>query len=179
MQWADTLLELTGYSAEELSAALERSEETAELVATAWNAGSQTVDEQKRQLLARAAAASILDDPTVLVDDRSLFIRTLGQVEVPDMKLLVLIAEGVRHIQGIEVAGAWSHEAIIDAWPGVAGSIDLLISTLSGAGLIHDTGGANFNTFGGGAQWNVTNYGRRFTDFVRTGAPSIVPDIES
>lgn len=178
VQWAETLMELTGYSPEELADALERTEETAELVASAWTAGSRAVDEQKRRLLALAASAGIVGDERVLVDDRLLFVRTLDEIEVPHMKLLVLIGHGVRKVQGLDVIGGWSHEAIINAWPGVASSLEPLVAVLSGTGLIYDTSATAFDGFSL-PQWNVTTYGQRFTHFVRTGAPPILPDTES
>ncbi len=178
VQWAETLLELTGYSPDELAEALERSEETAELVASAWTAGSRAVDDDKRRLLARAAAAGIVGDENVLIDDRPLFVHTLDEIDVLHMKLLVLVGEGVRKVQGLDVTGGWSHEAIIGAWPAIAGSLEPLVAVLNGAGLIYDTSASGFDGFSQ-PQWNVTSYGQRFAGFVRTGAPSIRPDTDS
>lgn len=175
--FAEQLERLTGYTGEQIGEILGKFEDLQELVASALDTAGRSVDERKRALLARAAASGIVGDESVLVDDRTLFIHTLDEVDVPHMKLLVLIGHGRRVVQGLEVVGGWDHETIIRSWPGVRDVLEPLISTLQGAGLIHDTGSTSFDGFAN-PQWNVTSYGQRFANFVVAGTPAIVPETQ-
>lgn len=168
------LTELTGYSPQELGERLEGVENLQELVATAMDAASRSTDERKRRLLARAAAVGILGDESVRVDDRVLFVRTLDGVDVPHMKLLVLLTGTKRTVQNIVVTGCWSNDEIVERWPGVAESLDPLLAVLENQALVR--GASSGNVFGGSELWNLTNYGARFVDFVRAGEPTIRPD---
>ena len=163
----------TGYTPDRIGELLEDMEDLQELIAEAMGYASRATDERKRRLLARAAAAGITGDENVRVDDRVLFVRTLDQVEVPHIKLLVLLAGVKRTVQDIVVTGHWAREEILTAWPAVADSLDPLIAKLEGEALIRNTPSAN--AFGGGDAWNLTSYGARFVEFVRVGEPDLLP----
>ena len=177
--FAKKLETATGFTGEQIGEVLRRAEEVAELVATALDTASRAVDERKRGLLARAAAAGILGDETVKVDQSILFVRTLDLVEVPHMKLLVLIAQEPRlyNSGAVRVTGGWMHQDILTAWPGVADSLDPLVAVLQREGLIQDVSVPG--AIGGVTPaWSATRYGERFVDFVATGEPTIRPDVD-
>ena len=171
------LEEATGYTAEEIAGLLQKADETAELVATALDSASRSTDERKRALLARAAAAGVVGDEQVEVDHRLLFVRTLDQLDVPHMKLLVLVARTERSFQGgaVRATGGWAWQDILASWPGVADSLAPLMAVLQREGLVEDTSipGA---IAGIAPTWNATSYGNAFVDFVVRHEPTIRPE---
>jgi hypothetical protein len=172
VEWAEQLLDLTGYSAEELTTTLERSEELTALVATAWDAGSRAVNDSKRGLLALAAAAGIIGDENVSIDDLPLFVRTLDQVDAIHMKFLILLGEPVRQ-EGealLSISGGTPTGTLVSRWPVIENTVDPLMSVLNREGLIRDVsvpGGIGHT----GPEWRMSPYGERFVQFVDAGAP--------
>jgi hypothetical protein len=174
VEWAEQLLDLTGLSAEQLAATLDQSEQLTDLVATAWDAGSRAVNDSKRRLLALAAAAGIVGDENVSIDDLPLFVRTLDQVDAIHMKLLILLGEPVRQ-EGealLSISGGTPTGNLVARWPAIEDTVDPLMALLNREGLIRDVsipGGIGHT----GPEWRMSPYGERFVLFVNAGAPEL------
>jgi hypothetical protein len=172
VEFARLLEELTGYSPDDLRAAIEPDDHLAEIVSGAWDAASRSVDGAKRRMLARAAASGILNDAGVRLDDLPHFVRTLADVEPIHMKLLVFIGEP-QSPEGatlLSPSGGIPRARLIDCLPAMADSLEPLLALLQRDGLIDNIAiPSAIGTIS--SEWGITPYGRRFVDFIAADLP--------
>ena len=105
-----------------------RSDATSEIVARAWDSASRSVDESKRQLLAKVAAAAITGDTAgALVDDIPLFVQTLDAVEAVHIELMAIMMTLVNNNLGVIT---WQSIVESPAGAGFIHTLDPILSVL-------------------------------------------------
>ncbi len=104
------------------------------------------------------AAAGITGNEEVRVADRPLFVKSLDALEAPEIQLLRVLRDRPDWDRGPAT------RADIDSiWPGADGNLDHIVAVLVSEGLARQSEVATH------IGWQISDYGLRFLEFVRTG----------
>jgi hypothetical protein len=171
IDFAKTLQELSGLAPDELRHLIEDNPVIAELVGLAWEEASKTASDGKRRLFATVAAAAIRGDATTQnIQPLGFLLRTLTALAPEHITLLVIIGSpkgeprppGQWLLEG-QVEGGVNRDEIAERWAGPADLLDPALAALEGARVVRPHPGYNGDT----NEWSVTDYGRRFLDFIQ------------
>ncbi|MEZ0095968.1 hypothetical protein [Streptacidiphilus sp. EB129] len=169
----DRAVQVLAIGAAEAQASIDRFSETIEsspellsLLAATVQAAMETPLEAKIRALGRCLGRGVKDDTRV--DAETLRVRGLARIDVPEAKLMELLAEQPGWMPMDPQSGVtsptrwlgWRRDEILDNLPGFANVLDASISRLVAEGLALDAG---VGTWGGGGpgreQWKLTAFG--------------------
>jgi hypothetical protein len=132
-----------------------------ELLARALTIAQDTAMRDKRRALGRALASAVAETGT-MVDDELAFIRTLADLDPPDIRVLRLTNTVPAHLRakGYEVK-QWYPWSIAEADPGLAGSAWTSFRVLEQHGLVWSSG-EQPTTVGHQPEYEITGLGEYF-----------------
>jgi hypothetical protein len=118
----------------------------------------------KRRALGRALAAGVADNGT-RVDEELLFIRVLGDLDEPHIRLLRLMNAAPPHLADQGEVGVWMPSTIGDADSGLRDAAYAMLVTLERHNLVWSSG-EEYHTAEGSMEpeYTITPYGQWFLE---------------
>jgi hypothetical protein len=173
--WGAMLEELADLDGPELRRVVEENPAVAELIGIAWEAAARTASEDKRYLLAQVAAAALREDDLADIDAIGFLTRTVIALDPAHIKLLVITGTPSapdRLPDRMEADGVIGHyitrEEVENRWSGSTDLIPAATAALEREGLIRDQYAAGRPS--GRIGWALSDYGRRFLDYLLVDA---------
>lgn len=162
--WPTLVAELSAMSSAEIAASVEESPKLAELVYRAWEEAARTSDDEKFELLAKAAAAAVAGDDASPALATQLM-ATVISLEPVHVHLLIRVAaerEGKGPTSGERVSGSWPMDELRESWSGSNMIIEPLMARLREQALVRDTSSGTYDGLQGSETWSLSSYGQAF-----------------